>query len=159
MLPAGPKPREPIDVGPLRPGAKPNPPKLGDPNPSDPKSESAAEKFSPTPGKPGPRPTALAPKPAPLEPKPAASEPKSATPLDEDDPMSTKLSSAPRPELAPVPALLPTPLPVDPARLESALSGPDTPEALEDASAVPLPVSSCERPDADCVGCARPCSV
>src|SRR5271170_5781577 len=126
--------------------------------PSDASSESAPGKFSPTPAKPVPRPPAPAPKPAPSEPKPAASEPKSATPLDEDDPMSTRLSSAPRPELAaaPVPALLPTPLPVDPARLESAPTGPDAPEAVEDASAAPLPV---KRPDADEVGYESPYSV
>src|SRR6202012_6214585 len=83
---------------------------------------------------------------------PAASEPKSATPLDDDDAMSVRLSSAPRPELAPLPALVLTPLPVEPARPVSALSPPDAPEALEDASVAPLPVNSPERPDADWVG-------
>src|SRR5260370_26286522 len=158
MLPAGPKPRLPIDVGPPRAGDKPNPPKPGDPNPSDPNSESAAGKFSPTPGKPVPSPPALAPKPAPLEPKPAASEPKSATPLDDDDAISVRLLSAPRPELAPLPALVLTPLPVEPARPVSALSPPDAPEALEDASVAPLPVNSPESPDDD-VGCESPCNV
>lgn len=157
-VPAGPKPRWLIGIEPARAGAKPNPPTLpNDPTPAGASSESAAGKFIPTPGKLMSRPPAPAPKP--LEPKPAASEPKSATPLDDDDAMSVRLSSAPRPDVAPVPALVPRPLPVDPARPVSALSPPDAPEMPEVATVAPLPDNSPERPDADCVGCESPCNV
>src|ERR1700683_3774375 len=98
MVAAAPRPRDdPIGVEPPRAGVRPSPPNPPNgPIPSEANSESGLGKFTPAPARLVPMPPTLVTRPAPSGARPAASEPKSATPLEDDDPMSTRLSSAPR---------------------------------------------------------------